>query len=75
MVSVRNLHVAFPLLRGAVLRRQVGALRAVDGVSLDIARGETVGLVGESGCGKSTFARGVLGLVRPPGGEVVFDGT
>ena len=61
-------------MRGTVLRRRVGALRAVDGVSLDIARGETVGLVGESGCGKSTFARAVLGLVRPTGGEVVFDG-
>ena len=58
-----------------MLRRRVGALRAVDGVSLDIARGETVGLVGESGCGKSTFARAVLGLVRPTGGDVLFDGT
>ena len=58
-----------------MLKRRVGALRAVDGVSLDIARGETVGLVGESGCGKSTFARAVLGLVRPTAGEVVFDGT
>ena len=75
LVSVRDLRIAFPLLRGTVIRRRVGALRAVDGVSLDIARGETVGLVGESGCGKSTFARAVLGLVRPTGGEVVFDGT
>ena len=75
LVSVRKLEIGFPVLRGAVLRRQKGMLRAVNNVSLDIARGEAVGLVGESGCGKSTFARAIIGLVAPTAGSVVFDGT
>ncbi|MFC8738907.1 ABC transporter ATP-binding protein [Streptomyces sp. NPDC057176] len=69
LLSVRGLHVAFPGRRGAA------AARAVDGVDLDIRRGEIVALVGESGCGKTTLARALLGLVRPTGGRVAFDGT
>jgi oligopeptide/dipeptide ABC transporter ATP-binding protein len=64
----------FPITRG-LLRRTVGVVRAVDGVSFTVGRGETVGLVGESGCGKSTVARMVLRLIAPTSGSVRFDGT
>ena len=64
----------FPITRG-LLRRTVGHVCAVDGVSFTIGRGETVGLVGESGCGKSTVARMVLRLLAPTSGTVTFDGT
>ncbi|MFK4545835.1 oligopeptide/dipeptide ABC transporter ATP-binding protein [Streptomyces tendae] len=69
LLSVQGLHVTFPGRRGAA------AARAVDGVDLDIRRGEIVALVGESGCGKTTLARSLLGLVRPTGGRVTFDGA
>ncbi|MFD5219795.1 ABC transporter ATP-binding protein [Streptomyces tendae] len=69
LLSVQGLHVTFPGRRGAA------AARAVDGVDLDIRRGEIVALVGESGCGKTTLARSLLGLVRPTGGRVSFDGA
>ena len=69
------LQVHFPITEGLILERQVGAVRAVDGVSLEVRRGETLGLVGESGCGKSTFARAVIRLVDPTDGRIVFDGT
>ncbi len=71
---VRNLKVHFPFRRGSVLRRVEGAIRAVDGVSFTVRPGETFGLVGESGCGKSTTARAVLGLVQSTDGEVLWDG-
>ncbi|MGC1261025.1 MAG: ATP-binding cassette domain-containing protein, partial [Jannaschia helgolandensis] len=61
LVEVRNLKMHFPIHAG-ILRRQVGAVKAVDGVSFDIVEGETLGLVGESGCGKSTCGRAVLRL-------------
>ncbi|MBU6533485.1 ABC transporter ATP-binding protein [Streptomyces mayonensis] len=69
MLSVEGLHVAFPGRRGGP------DARAVDGVDLDIGRGEIVALVGESGCGKTTLARSLLGLVRPTRGRVTFDGA
>ena len=66
---VRDLVKHFPIRKG-LLQRQVGAVRAVDGVSFDVLRGETLGLVGESGCGKSTTARLLLRLIDPTSGSV-----
>ncbi|MEN3048598.1 MAG: ABC transporter ATP-binding protein [Candidatus Caldarchaeales archaeon] len=72
LISVENLRVYFPIRR---FLRTAGFVRAVDGVSLDVSRGETIALVGESGSGKTTFGRALLGLVKPSGGRIVFDGT
>jgi peptide/nickel transport system ATP-binding protein len=74
LVSIQNLRVWFPIKSGLILDRHVGDIRAVDDVSLDIDRGETVGLVGESGCGKSTVGRTILRLYRPTAGRILFDG-
>lgn len=74
LLSVRNLTKHFPIRRG-LLQRVAGAVKAVDGVSFDIAPGETLALVGESGCGKTTTGRAILRLVEPTSGEVSFDGT
>src|SRR5256712_10845309 len=65
----------FPLTQGIIFQRQVGAVRAVDGISFFVEKGETLGLVGESGCGKSTTGRALLQLYQPTGGSVRFDGT
>jgi oligopeptide transport system ATP-binding protein len=73
LLDVRDLKVHFPVRRG-ILQRIVDHKRAVDGVSFHIAKGETLGLVGESGCGKTTVGRAILRLVPATGGEVVFDG-
>jgi oligopeptide transport system ATP-binding protein len=73
LVEVKNLKKYFPIRRG-VLRRQVGAVQAVDGISFQIFRGETLGLVGESGCGKSTAGRTILQLYRPTAGTVILEG-
>lgn len=71
LLKVENLKMHFPILAG-VFRRQVGAVKAVDGVSFNIHRGETLGLVGESGCGKSTTGRAILQLYEPTEGNVYF---
>jgi oligopeptide transport system ATP-binding protein len=73
LLRVNNLVKYFPIMRGIIIQRQVGAVHAVDGVSFDIYKGETLGLVGESGCGKSTTGRTILQLYRPTSGSVVFD--
>ncbi len=75
LVDLRDLKVHFPIRSGLVLDRTVGYVYAVDGVSLTIARGETYGLVGESGCGKTTLGRGLLRLVEPTDGHAFFDGV
>jgi len=74
LLDVRQLRVHFPVVRGSLFRRKQGVVRAVDGVSFAVRPGETFGLVGESGCGKSTTARAILNLVRPTGGEVLWKG-
>jgi oligopeptide/dipeptide ABC transporter ATP-binding protein len=73
LLSVDNLAVHFPV-RGGVFQGRSGTVKAVDGVSFDIARGETLSLVGESGCGKSTTGLALMGLVKPTAGRVTFDG-
>jgi oligopeptide transport system ATP-binding protein len=74
LLSVNDLRIHFPV-RGGVMMRQTGAVRAVDGVSLEIAPGETLGLVGESGCGKSTLGKALVRLIKPSTGSIVFDKT
>ena len=74
LVEVRDLRVWFPIKSGIVLDRHVGDVKAVDGVDLEVWRGETLGLVGESGCGKTTVGRTLLRLYEPTGGQIVFDG-
>jgi oligopeptide transport system ATP-binding protein len=74
LVQVTDLVKHFPIYQG-VFRRQIGAVRAVDGISFKVHKGETLGLVGESGCGKTTAGRTLMQLYRPTSGSVVFDGT
>ncbi len=74
ILRVENLKMYFPILRGIIIQRKIGDIKAVDGVSFFIRRGETLGLVGESGCGKSTTGRAILQLYRPTGGHVYFEG-
>jgi oligopeptide transport system ATP-binding protein len=75
LVQVKGLKKHFPITQGIIIQREVGAVRAVDGVSFDIYPGETLGLVGESGCGKTTAGRTILQLYRPTAGQVIFDGV
>jgi oligopeptide transport system ATP-binding protein len=74
LVRVENLRVYFPVNRGVIFTNRIGDVRAVDGVSFRVKKGETLGLVGESGCGKSTTGRAVLQLEKPTAGRVHFDG-
>jgi ABC-type oligopeptide transport system ATPase subunit len=74
LLDVRNLNTHFPVKTG-LLQRTTGWVKAVDGVSFQVGRGETLGLVGESGCGKTTVGRTILKLIPATSGEVVFDGT
>jgi oligopeptide transport system ATP-binding protein len=77
LLTVKDLVMHFPLTQGIIFQRKVGAVQAVDGVSFQVKRGETLGLVGESGCGKSTTGRAILQLYKPTAGEVgevVFQG-
>ena len=74
LVHLDDLKMYFPITRGIIIQRHVGDIKAVDGVTFDIMQGETLGLVGESGCGKSTTGRAILQLYRPTAGQVVFEG-
>jgi peptide/nickel transport system ATP-binding protein/oligopeptide transport system ATP-binding protein len=75
LVRVRDLVKHFPITRGIIIQRKIGAVRAVDGVSLDIERGETLGIVGETGCGKSTTAKLMMRLLDATAGEIDFEGN
>ncbi len=74
ILQVRELRKHFPVTQGIIRQAVVGAVKAVDGVSFEVAPGETFGLVGESGCGKTTTGRCILQLERPTAGEVIFEG-
>lgn len=75
LLQVRDLVKHFPIRQGLILQKETGAVRAVDGISFHVKKGETLGLVGESGCGKSTTGRTILQLFRPTSGSVIFNGT
>jgi oligopeptide/dipeptide ABC transporter ATP-binding protein len=74
LLSVHNVRKYFPVTRGIILQKQVGAVKAVDGVSFDVRKGETLGLVGETGCGKSTTGRLLTRLLEPTDGTIAFEG-
>src|SRR4030043_1745531 len=74
LMQVRNLKKYFPIYKGTLIQRHVGDIKAVDGVSFDIIRGETLGLVGEAGSGKTNGGRTILRLYEPTAGQVTFDG-
>jgi oligopeptide transport system ATP-binding protein len=73
LLKVDDLKMHFPIMKGIVFQRQVGAIKAVDGLQFQMYKGETLGLVGESGCGKSTTGRAILQLYRPTSGKVLFE--
>ncbi len=75
LLEVRGLHMHFPVTEGIVFSRKVGEVKAVDGIDFTVRRGETLGLVGESGCGKTTTGRCILRLEKPTAGEIVYDGV
>ena len=75
LLEVKNLKMYFPVTSGIIFQKKVADVKAVDNVSFTIAKGETLGLVGESGCGKTTTGRAILQLYKPTDGDVIFDGT
>ena len=75
LLEVKNMKMYFPVTSGIIFQKKVADVKAVDNVSFTIARGETLGLVGESGCGKTTTGRAILQLYKPTAGDVIFDGT
>jgi oligopeptide/dipeptide ABC transporter ATP-binding protein len=74
VIELRDLQKYFPITQGIIIQRRVGDVKAVDGVSLEVLRGETLGIVGETGCGKSTTARLIVRLLKPTGGQILFEG-
>src|ERR1700716_4463896 len=74
LLQVRGLRMHFPVTEGMIARRHIGDVKAVDGVDFTMHRGETLGLVGESGCGKTTMGRCILRLEKPTEGEILYDG-
>ena len=74
LLAVDNLQKYFPVTRGLIFQKEIGQVKAVDGVSFTLEQGETLGVVGESGCGKSTMARCIARLLEPTGGKIIFDG-
>jgi oligopeptide transport system ATP-binding protein len=75
LLEVRGLRMHFPVTEGIITHRKVGEVKAVDGIDFTVRRGETLGLVGESGCGKTTTGRCILRLERPTAGEILYDGV
>ena len=75
LLEVRDLHMHFPISEGVLMRRQIGEVKAVDGIHFSVRRGETLGLVGESGCGKTTTGRCILQLEQPTSGAILYDGV
>jgi peptide/nickel transport system ATP-binding protein len=75
LLEAREVQVHFPVTRGIIFQRKIGAVQAVDGVSFDVSGGETLGIVGESGCGKSTLGRALTRLLEPTGGTIRFQGV
>jgi oligopeptide transport system ATP-binding protein len=74
LIDVRDLKIHFPVMAGFIVSRKIAENKAVDGITFNVKKGETVGLVGESGCGKSTTGRAILQLYKPTAGQIVFDG-
>jgi len=75
LIDIKNLSMYFPITKGIIRQKRIAEVKAVDGVNFFIRKGETLGLVGESGCGKTTLGRCLLQLIRPTSGEVYFEGT